>query len=278
MTEERAGARALYVVLALVSVGALVGVAALYLRAFDDADRRTFRLELGKGLVQVFTVAVIGSVVKLLIDDHQHRLQVLSEARVRAEDSAAQELVRAQQHEERLESFRTDKVKRLVSVTNVLRRAPVLIDAHRSAKTYNEQMRAIIDAALELRLIRHEIDALGAESNAAFAQWPEGRDSIRKMEKYIGWIVSDFRTNSKEASELQRRAETDRTLQPTVWQRIQGIDSVRDLLQEVDTGGEATRYAQEYLVAYGHALEMMIAESLSVPSPTVNTVSAAPAG
>jgi hypothetical protein len=56
-------------------------------------------------------------------------------------------------------------------VTNSLRRAPILIDAHRSARTYNEQMRALLDASLELRLIRHEVEALGdGEANIAFAR------------------------------------------------------------------------------------------------------------
>jgi hypothetical protein len=48
-----------------------------------------------------------------------------------------------------------------------------------------------------------------------------------------------------------------------VWERIQGIDSVSDLLQEVDTGGTATRYSQEYFHAYGQALAMMLTASLT---------------
>jgi len=264
MTSDRSGARLLYIVLALLTGMALVGLGGLYRYVFDAADTKSFNVEIGKGLVQVFTLAVIGSLVKLLIDEHQRRLREMSEARVRAEQDAAQNQIRAEQQEERLEAFRADKVRRLVGVTNVLRRAPILIDAHRSAKTYNEQMREIVNAGLELRLIRHEIDALGATRNAAFSDWPEVRGSIRRMEEYVGTIVSDFRARSKELSELQRRAESDRALQPQVWQGIASIESLRDLLQDAETAGQTTRYGTEYLAPYQEALRLMIGSSLGL--------------
>jgi len=263
MTRDPLGARPLYVALALLTVIALVGMAVMNAYVFNATERQTFAMEIGKGLVQIFTVAVIGSVIKLLIDDHQRRVRELTEARVRAEQEAAQTRLRAEQQEERLEAFRNDKVRRLVTVTNVLRRAPVLIDAHRSARTYNEQMREIVNAGLELRLIRHEIDALGPERNTAFEDWPQIREALRKMEAYIRWIVSEFRSNSKGLSELQRRAETDRSLQTAVWERIYSIRTVRDLLQDVDAAERNTRFAQDYLEPYQEALRVMIASSLS---------------
>jgi hypothetical protein len=165
-----------------------------------------------------------------------------------------------------LNSPRAVKVRRLVSVTNVLRRAPIMIDANRSGKTYSEQMREIVNASLELRLIRHETDAIGPDRNPAFPDWEHIRNSIREMEEYLNWVVADFREHNKALGELQRRAENDRSVQKEVWDRIQSIDSVRDLLQEVDCHGQATRYSNEYLNGYETALRLMITSTLRTPA------------
>jgi hypothetical protein len=254
MTGAQSG-RLLYQVLLLVTVAAVIGLVALYLFVFEPKDRAGFAGEIGKGLISIITVAVIGSVVKLLVDDHQRRLRDLTEARVRA-----------QEREQRLQEFRSDKVRRLVGVTNILRRAPTLIDAHRSAKTYNEQMREVVNAGLELRLIRHETDAIG-NPNPAFAAWDTIRGEIRKMEGYIKWLVDDFRAHSKALGELQSKAEADRQLQPMVWERIRALPSVSDLLYEIDTPNAKTRYAGEYLKAYEAAMQMMIKSSVIGSTP-----------
>ena len=253
MIREKGNVCKLYIVLSILTVGALIGMVSLYVVIFDAASRKSFEVEIGKGLIYIFTVAVIGSIVKLLVDDHQRRLRQVDEKRAQA-----------QQREQRLQEFRMDKVRRLVGVTNMLRRAPVLIDAHRSAKTYNEQMRAIVDGGLELRLIRHETDAIGRDPNPAFPQWPAISDEIRKMENYVAWVVNDFRENSKRLSELQRKAESDRSLQPNVWEQIGAIPSVSDLLHEVDAVDQATRYSRQYLEAHENALRLMITSSFGV--------------
>lgn len=245
------GRRVLYGVLTALTVFALIGLVVLYAVVFDEQGRKAFAPEIGKGLVQLVAVAVLGSVVKLLIDDHQRRLRDAGEARVRV-----------QQLEERLQSFRLDKVRRLVGVTNVLRRVPVLIDAHRSAKTYNEQMREVVDAGLELRLIRHEIGAIGEDPNPAFPAWAQIEKALRSMEAYIKWVESDFRKNSKTVSELQREAERNRDLQPKVWERILEIPSIRDLLEEVDLSSQKTQYATAYLLSYNEAMKLMLRSSL----------------
>lgn len=242
----------LYVVLIILTVSSLIGMAVLYTFIFDDTSRVSFMAEIGKGLIYIFTVAVIGSIVKLLVDDQQRRLREANEARTQL-----------YQQEQRLQEFRIDKVRRLVGVTNILRRAPVLIDAHRSAKTYNEQMRAVVDAGLELRLIRHETDAIGRDPNPAFPEWLVIRGEIRKMEAYVAWVVNDFRGYNMELSQLQRKAETDRKLQPKVWERISAIPSVRDLVHEVDAIDQDTRYSTEYLKAYENALHWMLKSSFS---------------
>jgi hypothetical protein len=47
---------------------------------------------------------------------------------------------------------------RLVTTTNVVWKAPLLIEAHRSKLTYGNEIRSIVDAKLDLRLLRHQIE------------------------------------------------------------------------------------------------------------------------
>ena len=55
--------------------------------------------------------------------------------------------------------FRRTAVARVVTATNHVRRAPILIESHRSKDTYDEQSRAILDARLELSLLRHDLES-----------------------------------------------------------------------------------------------------------------------
>jgi hypothetical protein len=243
----------LYGLFALLTLLSILGLVVIHQVTFaNNAEgRQALVTEIGKGLVQVVAIGVIGALIKLLFDDHERRVREGSDAQARL-----------QQRRDQLEAFRTDKIRRLVQVTNSLRRAPILIDAHRSARIYNEQMRAVVDAGLELRLLRHETDALGPETNPAFPKWPAIRHELRSMEDYFSWLQSDFRFHSKRLSELQRGAEDDRRRQSEIWQEIRKLDSVRDLLEEVDSGGPDTHYAKGYLKSYENAIRLMIQASI----------------
>lgn len=97
--------------LLLLAAAAVVGVLLVYSHQ-DAAGRQTLAVETGKGLIQLVVLGIIGALIKFLIDDYraqQRRTEVLNE-------------------------FRSDKIRRLVGVTNALRRAPILIDAHRSQR------------------------------------------------------------------------------------------------------------------------------------------------
>jgi hypothetical protein len=197
--------------------------------------RNALRIEIAKGLIQLLAIGITGALIKFLFDSYQEDQRRIQESRDRA-----------RQRQASLNDFRNDQVRRLVQVTNALRRAPILID-HRSAKTYNEQMRALLDASLELRLIRHEIDAIGPdETNGAFPNWPSVRAAIHEMEDYLIGVQKDFRTHSKKISELQLLAERDRGRQSEVWEAIKQIPSVIDLLAEIDAQSQTSQYYQQY--------------------------------
>jgi hypothetical protein len=193
----------LFVAAAAVCVVGAIGFAWIY--AIQGLEGRTaLQQEVAKGLIQLFTVAVIGALLQLLLSQFQE----------------------ARQRDQAFRAFCDDKLRRLVEVNNTLRRAPILLDAHRSAKTYNDVMRSLIDAALHLRVIRHE---MAASPGAELADAVQG---IRRMESYLEAFQRDFRVNSKRVSELQGEAEKDRQLQGKVWKEIQAIPTVQSLLLE----------------------------------------------
>jgi uncharacterized membrane protein YeaQ/YmgE (transglycosylase-associated protein family) len=235
-----------YVILAVVGAAAVIALATIYFLE-DDSGRRILRAESAKGLIQLIGIGVIGAIIKFLFDTYQETQRRIDDLRAVAREKSSA-----------MAEFRRDKIGRIVQVTNTLRRAPVLIEAHRSARTYNEQMRQLIDAGLELRLVRHEIDALGGdEANIAFPAWPEIRAYFRPMDEYFGWLQQEFRGKSKILSELQAAAERDRSRQQEVWEEIRRLPSIVDLLAETNAQSRETRFYREYFVNYESILASM---------------------
>ena len=134
--------------------------------------------EIEKQLVQLILVTVIGGIVGFLF-----KFYLSAKA-----DLDRQREVEKMRHQGMIE-FQSEQICRLIEVTNRLRRAPALIEAHRSAKTYGEQMRGAIDARLELHRIQHEVDLFGPfgpdDKNVAFPSWPAILESLKEMQNYL---------------------------------------------------------------------------------------------
>jgi hypothetical protein len=69
-------------------------------------------------------------------------------------------------------------------------------------------------------------------------------------------LEREFRASYKELSELQRAAEKTRGLQETVWEKIQTLPMIRDILA-VESAAEQTKFAQCFLGPYRDALSLM---------------------
>jgi len=91
------------------------------------------------------------------------------------------------------------------------------------------------------------------------------------MEQYIENLATEWRLNSKELSERQRRAEAPslqaeerQRQQFDIWRDISAIKSVSDLLEE--TGDREsklkTKFATKFIEPYNSAMGMMINASL----------------
>jgi hypothetical protein len=85
-----------------------------------------------------------------------------------------------------LNELRKDLIRRVTAATNRMRRAPLLITAHRTAKTYNEAMKESSTAVAELRAVAHEIGRSGAEAGALFRDADVIRTDLLKMQRHLG--------------------------------------------------------------------------------------------
>jgi hypothetical protein len=211
----------------LVATGTFaVAVLAVIFVVSASEDRASLREELGKAMIQIIVVVVIGTGLKLLVDRHQALAQ-------RAEQD---------QH------FRQEKYDLLVGVTNSLRRVPVLIDANRSVKTWSAQMTAVMDSGLQLRSLKHQIYSSRVLDDPAFSSHAELTDLLETMYHYTDWVVEDFAKNKKRLSELQLAAEgtgsnpADRAvLQERIWDELKELDSIKDMRADIDAATRGQR-------------------------------------
>jgi hypothetical protein len=111
-----------------------VGFAVIFFKR-DSTGQNALVRELGKGLLQLVEIGVLGTVLKLLADAHQAK-------RLRAEQRA---------------KFWRNKYRRLVEATNKLRRVPLVLPADPVPATLQQHMLTVLDVASELRVIKHEI-------------------------------------------------------------------------------------------------------------------------
>ena len=233
------------IVCALLAVG--IALAWLVLDLEDAAGRVLFLRELEKGLIQLALVVIIGGIVGFLFNRYQAGQERLAKERERQRES----------HSAMVE-FQTDKIRRLVEVSNKLRLAPALIEAHRSAKTYREQMLAAIDARLDLHRIVHEIGIFGpVRSNSAFPAWEKIRSNIGSMQDYLEDLEKEFRANYKRLSERQVEAEKKRELQAEVWNEICALEMIKDLLGLEQPRREETEFYKRFVFPYSDALQQM---------------------
>ena len=210
----------LYTTLTILVVFCVLVVGLMYANS-NTENRDTIRLEVAKTFLQLMAIGVLGALVKWLFD--QHTL-----ARSRADA---------------LNEFRKEILRRLISVTNEVRKVPLLIESAQSAKTYGEQMRSLIDSRLELSFIRHELDT----ANQTFSNSSEVRAHLRTMELYLDELIDEFKDEYRNLSKKQTEKPE------VVWSEIQKLPKLSDLQR----GGEDSDYRTRYVLSYSSARDLM---------------------
>lgn len=135
------------------------------------------------GGATLFFGGLLGGLVKLLLDD-------VVAAKRKREDAA---------------TFVTNVLADLKSVYDRVARARILIPAHKSVKTYGEEMRDLIEARVQLRNVTRALErrAEGVDEEAR----KEIIGLVSKMGEYLETLTTEFRDHYKVLSDKQRGYE-----------------------------------------------------------------------
>jgi hypothetical protein len=242
--------RRFFLALALIVGAAIAGLVGVLATRGPEA-RSELWFEVGKGMISIVAVGVLGAVLKLLSDAHQ----------------AHGDRMRQQQ------DFLSDKHRRLVATAHVIRNMPVLVEANRSVKTWSEQMLDAIAAGGELRAIRHEVVAGRHSANPPFqsAAADALAETLESMTSYIKWLSRDFADNKKALGETQRWAEQggldqEERLrrQDHVWEKLRAVPTVADMIgQSSSPPPDGFISYSGFFSSYEFSLDLITRASLS---------------
>ena len=115
------------------------------------------------------------------------------------------EVVAANRRKDDAAGFVTRVLADLKGVYDRVARAKIVIPAHKSAKTYGEEMRDLIEARVQLlnviRALKSHAEGVREVTRG------EGVQLVGKMEEYLESLTTEFRDNYKELSDRQRGYE-----------------------------------------------------------------------
>ncbi|MBV8227387.1 MAG: hypothetical protein JO232_19600 [Verrucomicrobia bacterium] len=186
------------------------------------------------GAVTLFFGGFLGGMLKVLID----------------------EVVAAKQRREDAALFVAKTLEDLKSVYDQVARARIVIPAHKSVKTYGDELRGMIEARVKLRNIIRALErpAAGVDDQVQ----KNVRCKVDRMEKYLETFTKEFCDRFKSLSDeqrgyeerakvlLKRFAETEPPadtetppdppeLPPFVWKSISQLEKLSDFIGERDT-------------------------------------------
>jgi hypothetical protein len=186
----------------------------------------------------------MGGMLKILLDD-------VATVKRKREDAA---------------TFVTNVLADLKAVYDRVARARVLIPAHKSVKTYGDEMRNLIEARVQLRNVTRALE--GRAEGIIDDTREKITRLVRQMETYLETLTCEFRDNYKPLSDKQRSYEErtkvmiqrfaeseDGDVTPTlpgfVW------DSIAHLKRLSDFIGEANEYKAHFETPLDDASESL---------------------
>lgn len=245
------------VVSSVVLVAVSVGVALLVASRLTGKLRETLQ----SAAIALVFVALIGGLVKMLLDDYQRGREK------RAEKAR----------------FVSAILGDLKSVYDRVERARILISAHHSAKTYGDEMRDLIDGRVQLRNVARALEA--GTSGISPTRENAIDSAVKAMEHYLATLTDEFQSRYKEISNAQRihearvmkvlNAVDDSTELPEnkPWEEIQQLDKLSDFIAG---RGYEEGFGHHLDVASRHLREELLAlldvkASASSSSPTAGS-------
>ena len=139
------------------------------------------------GAVTLLFGGVLGGLIKIFLDD-------LVAGRARRADAA---------------TFVGNVLADLKAVYDRVARARILIPAHKSIKTYGDQMRDLIEARVQLKNVIRALD--GRTEGVSHVSRTATIQEVEALKAYLDELTSEFRSNYKSLSDLQRMYEARAT-------------------------------------------------------------------
>jgi len=182
---------------------AFVALAVAYNRVVDVQNREQLFIEVAKTALNLIFVGVATMLVKIVVEQY-------FAARDRERLESAQREAAARLSAERVEAAAKDtherRLKALASLTNNYwnaKKALKIIEAHRSAKSYGEQVRVVIDHRLALQQLANEIRAGVYALDGA----DEIDGALGEIDRMLAGVIDEWRDQYLRLSQLQKQDE-----------------------------------------------------------------------
>jgi hypothetical protein len=214
--------------------------------------------EIVKLLVQLVLIGILGALVKFLLDE-------VSASR-REQDN---ERERARTEKETKLSLQKELLGKLSAAHRKVQSAPNYIEAARSAKTYGEQLRVIMDAKFDLDSVASEIET----STTLFSESATIHGHLQTMVQYLDRLVGEYRDEYQQLSTVQESVEaqederTKREARDLLWKKIQKLPHLKDLREAPEGSG----YEREYLHGYNQCRHLMLIQMLTTSAEPTDT-------
>ena len=211
------GRRVLLVFLTIVGLSASLFFI-IFFRACDPTVQTDLLKKAGSTLLQLGLLGTLGAYAKFLLDEYSADRQ--------------RQLAEADRERELRETKHTSQIKALNSLTTnywQIKKALHIIDAHRSAKSYGEQMRQIIDYRLELQRLNNEIAAglYALEDADSITQ------SLSEMDARLEAVMKEWQSQYLRLSQLQKQDEaTDKAEDGRVPDEIGSLPELNAIRQD----------------------------------------------
>jgi hypothetical protein len=137
--------------------------------------------EAAKASLNLVTGIILGGFLKLLLDAHS----------------------RAQETRTQRSDFRLGIITRLEAIIDQLETARLLINAHRSVRTYEEQMRQLLAVRASVLDVQRSIEAVRTEMDDA----DQVLSHINQMDKYLAELGAEYKNEYPIVAKRQRYDE-----------------------------------------------------------------------
>jgi hypothetical protein len=161
-----------------------------------------WQTELAKAMMGLAMTAIIGGFIKFLFDQNQKREEEIKENKEKEEEIKAKQKEKEDETKRKQNEFRNETLNRLRKIFDDVDGARLLIEAHKSAKTYGDKMRdAIIPSVVALYDIKRSLaDSINMMDSEKIRQL---RLNMHYMIAYLQALANEYKNEYCEISNIQ---------------------------------------------------------------------------